>query len=199
VTAVAAGLLLGIALGPALEALARAAPRRRGLEPRPLPYRAPALVLGSGALGAAAGAATGLEPELPLVVGLCSTLLVLAAIDLEHRIVPNEIVLPATGVALVARLALEPSLEWPLAACAAGAFFLVAALVRPSDMGMGDVKLAALLGAALGREAYAAILLGLLVFVPVGLVLLARHGRGATAPLAPFLALGGIVVALYSS
>jgi leader peptidase (prepilin peptidase)/N-methyltransferase len=192
-------LLLGLALAPALEALGRAAPRRRSLPARPLPHRPLLLGAGSAALGALAGAATGLEPELLLVAPLCSLLLLLAVVDLEHRIVPNELVLPATAVALAARLALDPSPEWPLALLAAGGFFLVAAVISPAGMGMGDVKLAALLGAALGRGAYAAILLGLLAFVPVGLFLLATRGRGSTAPLAPFLAFGGIVVLLYTA
>lgn len=194
--AVAAGLLLGLALAPVLELLALTAPRRRGLAPRPLPARPAVLALGSGGLGALAGMATGLGPELPLVAALCSLLLVLAAIDLEHRIVPNELVLPAAAAALAVRLVAEPSPEWPLALAAAGGFLLVAALISPAGMGMGDVKLAALLGAALGRDVYAAVLLGLVAFVPVGLVLLVRHGRGATVPLVPFLALGGIAVLL---
>ena len=81
----------------------------------------------------------------------CVVLVVLSAIDLEHRIVPNRIVLPAALVVLVAQTALHPSPEWTLGALGASGFLFVAALAYPAGMGMGDVKLALLLGAMLGR------------------------------------------------
>ena len=81
----------------------------------------------------------------------CVVLVAISATDLTHRIVPNRIVLPAAVIVLVAQTVLEPSPEWPLGALGASVFLLVAALAYPAGMGMGDVKLALLLGAMLGR------------------------------------------------
>ena len=72
--------------------------------------------------------------------------------DLERRIVPNRIVVPALAVALVVQTVRDPSVEWILSALGAGGFFLVLALVYPAGLGMGDVKLAAFLGAWLGCD-----------------------------------------------
>ena len=64
---------------------------------------------------------------------------------------------------------------------------------------MGDVKLGALLGAALGQEVLSALMLGFLAVVPFALVLLVRRGaaaRRSTLPLGPFLAFGAAVALL---
>jgi leader peptidase (prepilin peptidase)/N-methyltransferase len=126
----------------------------------------------------------------------CSVLVVLAAIDAEHRIVPNRIVLPAAAVVLGAQLVREPSVEWPLAALGAAGFLLAAALVYPSGMGMGDVKLCLLLGALLGLEVTVAMMVALLAALLPSVVLLARRGSAArkvAIPFAPFLGLGAVV------
>jgi leader peptidase (prepilin peptidase)/N-methyltransferase len=120
-------------------------------------------------------------------------------VDLEHRIVPNEVVLPAAAVVLVARTALAPGVEWVAAALAAAAFLLVAALVYPVGLGMGDVKLALLLGAATGRWAIVALLVGFGAVFPfaVGTVLVrGRSGLKTAVPFVPFLALGGVAALL---
>ena len=88
-------------------------------------------------------------------------LVALSAIDLTHRIVPNRIVLPAAAITLVAHTLIDPSPEWLIASVGASAFFLVAALAYPAGLGMGDVKLALLLGAMLGSTVMLAIMLGL--------------------------------------
>jgi leader peptidase (prepilin peptidase)/N-methyltransferase len=126
----------------------------------------------------------------------CAVLVVLSAIDLEHRIVPNRIVLPATAVVLVAQMLREPSLEWLLAALGAATFLFVAALAYPKGMGMGDVKLALLLGAMLGTSVAVAMMVALVSALVPSLVLFALHGRAArkmAIPFAPFLALGALV------
>jgi leader peptidase (prepilin peptidase)/N-methyltransferase len=130
-----------------------------------------------------------------------TVLVVLSAIDLDRRLIPNAIVLPATGVVLLAQIALFPghTLEWLIAALAAALFFFVPSLVYPAGMGMGDVKLAALLGAALGRSVAAAILSGLLAGAAYSLVLLLREGLAARKKafaFGPFLAFGGLLVLL---
>jgi leader peptidase (prepilin peptidase)/N-methyltransferase len=126
----------------------------------------------------------------------CAVLVVLSAIDIEHRIVPNRIVLPATGVVLAAQLLREPSLEWPLAALGASGFLFVAALAYPKGMGMGDVKLALLLGAMLGTTVAVALMTALIAALVPAIVLLVLHGQAArkmAIPFAPFLALGALV------
>jgi leader peptidase (prepilin peptidase)/N-methyltransferase len=126
----------------------------------------------------------------------CAMLVVVSAIDLEHRIIPNRIVLPGTAVVLVMRTALEPSFEWTLAALGASLFLFLAVLAYPRGMGMGDVKLALLLGAALGRAVPVALMVGMLAALVPAAVLFARHGstaRKMAIPFGPFLALGGVV------
>jgi leader peptidase (prepilin peptidase)/N-methyltransferase len=120
-------------------------------------------------------------------------------IDLDHHIIPNRITLPSA----VAALALGASLNWSgeperlLAGAAAGGFLLLAALVYPRGMGMGDVKLAAVLGLFLGREVAAAMFAALIAAVCVGVVMLARAKPADRAtmgvPFGPFLAFGGLV------
>ena len=95
---------------------------------------------------------------------------------------------------------LEPSAEWALGAFGASLFLFLAALAYPKGMGMGDVKLALLLGAMLGRTVPVALMLGMLAALVPSIVLFARHGTAArkmTIPFAPFLALGGIVALFF--
>lgn len=132
-----------------------------------------------------------------------AALAVLAAFDLEHRLIPNRIVLPAAVAVLVANVAIDPgrSLEWTLAALGASLFLLVPALVYPVGLGMGDVKLALLLGAALGWAVASAIVVAFVCAGLYGIALMLRRGLGArkaTIAFGPFLALGGIVTLFLS-
>ncbi len=158
--------------------------------------RYPAVELATGVLAAACVLAFGVSAYALLAAFFCAALVAVAATDVEHRIVPNRIVLPAAALVLVGRTALDPSVEWALAALAAGAFLLLAALAHPAGMGMGDVKLALLLGAMLGGTVAVALMLGMLAALLPGIVLLARHGAAARKlkiPFAPFLALGAVI------
>jgi leader peptidase (prepilin peptidase)/N-methyltransferase len=126
----------------------------------------------------------------------CAILVALSAIDLEHRIVPNRIVLPAAALVLVARTATEPSVEWIAAGLGASLFLFLAALAYPRGMGMGDVKLALLLGFAVGRSVPVALMAGMIAALVPSAVLFARHGSAARKmgiPFAPFLAFGGVL------
>ena len=126
----------------------------------------------------------------------CVVLVAVTATDLERRIVPNRIVIPATAAALVAQTFREPGFEWALACLAVGGVLFLAALAYPAGMGMGDVKLAAFLGAWLGWDAFAALFVGIVAALVPSLVILVRHGRAGRKmgiPFAPFLALGGVV------
>jgi len=124
-------------------------------------------------------------------------LVVLSVIDIRTRRLPNRILLPAAAVVFAAQLALEPerALEWSLAALGAFAALYVVAAINPGGLGMGDVKLVLLLGAALGWEVLAALVVGFLLAAVAGAAMIMRGGWGArksTLPLGPFLAAGGI-------
>jgi leader peptidase (prepilin peptidase) / N-methyltransferase len=130
----------------------------------------------------------------------CGTFVVVTATDLERRIVPNRVVLPAAAAVLALDTVWHPSPVWAIGALGASGFFFIAALAYPGGMGMGDVKLALLIGALLGRTTPVGIMLGLFLALVPSVVLIARHGSGArrlAIPFAPFLA-AGAVIALFA-
>ena len=139
-----------------------------------------------------------------LVAAATAAILVwLSAIDLETRLLPNRIVVPGALAVAAAALLLGPAafLEHALAAVMAGGFLLAAAALRPGDLGMGDAKLALLLGALLGRSVLQALAIGFSLVAAAGLVLLALEGRPALRrhlPLGPFLAAGALATLLLS-
>ncbi|MDE3189715.1 MAG: prepilin peptidase [Acidobacteriota bacterium] len=131
-----------------------------------------------------------------VAVFFVGVLAVVSVVDVRRRIIPNRIVLPAAAIVLAARTAVHPSVVWIVAGAGAAAFLLAAAVLRPGGMGMGDVKLALLLGVAVGRSVPLALVVALAAAAVPSVVLLARHGARARTmgiPLAPFLALGGVV------
>jgi leader peptidase (prepilin peptidase)/N-methyltransferase len=144
----------------------------------------------------------GFKAETVVIVFVIVTLVVISKHDLERHIIPNRIVVPAWLAVLAAHLVLHPQhwLEWLLASFGAGAFFLVVQLAYPAGLGMGDVKLALLLGAALGWAVLPALFLGTVAAGLVSAALLIAHGteaRKRAIPLGPFLAGGAIVVLLF--
>jgi leader peptidase (prepilin peptidase)/N-methyltransferase len=160
----------------------------------PLVY--PAVELVTALLVAGSVFAFGLTAKAALAAFFCAVLVALSRIDVEHRIIPNRIVLPATVIVLVANTGLTLSPQWALGALGASGFLLAAALAYPAGMGMGDVKLALLMGAALGKSVSVALMLGMLAAMVPGIVLLAKHGKAARKmgiPFGPFLALGSVV------
>ena len=161
-----------------------------------IPLRYPAVELATALLFVGCVLRFGFTADALVAAFLCAVLVAISATDLEHRIVPNRIVVPAAAAILLAQTALHPSPEWAIGAVGASGFLLLAALAYPAGMGMGDVKLALLMGAALGRVVPVALLLGMVSALVPSAVLFARHGAGARKmgiPLAPFLALGTIV------
>jgi leader peptidase (prepilin peptidase)/N-methyltransferase len=136
--------------------------------------------------------------DIALGLLLVTALVPITLIDLELRLIPNRITLPAAVAAVLAAVILDVSFvpEQLIAGAAAGGFFLLAALAYPRGMGMGDVKLAGMLGLYLGRAVAPAIFAGLIAGVVVGAVIVARkgarEGRKTAVPFGPFLALGGV-------
>lgn len=159
-------------------------------------WRYPAVELATALLVAACFLAFGVSGRAFVAAFACTALVALSAIDLEHRLLPNRIVLPAAAVVLVAQTAVDPSPEWALGALGGAAFLFLAALAYPAGMGMGDVKLMLLVGALTGRYVPVALMAGMLAALVPSVVLLARHGAAARRmgiPFGPFLALGALV------
>jgi leader peptidase (prepilin peptidase)/N-methyltransferase len=140
--------------------------------------------------------------DIALGLVLVGILVPIALIDLEYRVIPNKITFPAAIAAVAIGLALNPSHvpEQLIAGAAAGGFLLFFALAYPRGMGMGDVKLAAVLGLYLGRSVAVAVLVAVLAGTIVGGIIMARsgvaEGRKTAVPFGPFLAAGGVVALL---
>ncbi len=191
------GLVLGLAVGALADRLATNAPVGKPLlASAARSARLPVVTAGTALLAAGCGLAFGLTAEALISAFFCWILVVVTRTDLEHRLIPDRIVLPGAVAVLAARTLDDPSVEWLLAALGSGLVLFLIVLAYPKGMGMGDVKLAAFLGAGLGVSVITALFIGFLAaFVPAA-VLLVRHGRAArkqTIPLGPFLALGGVV------
>lgn len=137
--------------------------------------------------------------DVVLGLVLVAVLLPVALIDLDHRIIPNRLTLPAAIAAVGIGLALNPSgvPEQVIAGAAAAGFLLIFVLAYPRGMGMGDVKLAGVLGLYLGRSVAVAVLVAVLAGALVGAMIMARKGvsagRKTAVPFGPFLSLGGVV------
>lgn len=159
----------------------------------PLAAAFAALLLGTGA-----GLAQHSLTQAVIASLITLTLVMLAAWDLDQRVIPNRLVLPATALVLALRIAEYPhrASVFVLAGLAVGAALLLPNLIKASSMGMGDVKLAVFLGAGLGWGAVGAVAIAFLALFPFAVATLIRGGaaaRRATLPFGPFLAFGGIV------
>ena len=161
----------------------------------PISVRYPLVELLTAALCVAVVLAEGADRSVWLGLAFVLLLVPITFIDLDHRIIPN--VLTGLGavvaIALVAIFQTDDLVEHLIAGAAAGGFLLVAAIAYPAGMGMGDVKLAAVMGLFLGRAVGPAMLVALVAGSLVGVVVIARQGRKAGVPFGPFLAFGGVV------
>lgn len=172
---------------------------------QPISARYPAIEALTGALAVTVVLAKHSAHDIALGLVLVGVLVPVALIDLEHRIIPNKITLFAALAAIAIGLATRPSgvPEQLIAGAAAGGFLLVFAMAYPRGMGMGDVKLAAVLGLFLGRSVGVALFAGVLSATVVGAVIMARMGvsagRKQAVPFGPFLALGGVLALLAGS
>jgi leader peptidase (prepilin peptidase)/N-methyltransferase len=140
----------------------------------------------------------GTEPELIPALVFTAVMIAVAAIDLEHKIIPNRITAPAAVAAVALWAVIDPSVlpENLIAGAAAGAGMLIVAIAYPAGMGMGDVKLAGVMGLYLGKSVAPALFVGFAAGAIVGIGIVAVRGAAARkqgVPFGPFLALGGIV------
>lgn len=161
--------------------------------------RYPVVELLSAALAVAVVLVKHSAHDIVLGLVLVAVLVPVALIDLDHRLIPNKITLPAALLAVALGLALRPAgvPEQLIAGAAAAAFLVVFALAYPAGMGMGDVKLAGVMGLYLGRSVGVALLSGVFVAAVLGLAIMARvgmaSGRKTAIPFGPFLAVGGLI------
>jgi leader peptidase (prepilin peptidase)/N-methyltransferase len=182
---------------PTPAAALRAAPRPQQRVP-PLRHPAPVAFL-AFSMAVLAFTCYPARASAAIAAFLAAVLVVVAATDLERRIIPNRIVVPAMVAALLAHVAFGPAspVQYLLAAFGAPAVFLVPSLAGRSWMGMGDVKLIALLGAGLGGGVVGAITIAFLSLFPIAVATLVRGGlraRKSMLPFGPFLAFGGLVI-----
>ena len=155
----------------------------------------------TGLLFAAVVLVRGLDAKLALELPFVAMLVAVAAIDVDHRIVPNKVLAPMAVYGVAATAVVDPHALPAALIAGAGAFtfLLLAALAHPAGMGMGDVKLAGVMGLYLGLSVVPALAVAFLAGSAVGIAMLARHGAGARkrgVPFAPFMALGGLVAVL---
>jgi leader peptidase (prepilin peptidase)/N-methyltransferase len=197
--------LLGLGVGALVARSAARFPWRGSTTGRTpgAPVPALVLVLGTAALFALTAERFGASAELPAFLVLAGVAVLLTAIDVRHRLLPDRVVLPALAagvVLLTGAAALEGS--WPalvravVAAAVLFAVYLVLALISPRSLGMGDVKLAALIGLHLGWLGWPAVVVGaaagFVVQAVVALLLLAarRIGLRSELPFGPAMLLG---------
>jgi leader peptidase (prepilin peptidase) / N-methyltransferase len=160
--------------------------------------RYPAVEAMTAVLFAAVVLDKGADRDVWLGLAFVATLIPIALIDLEHRLIPNKITLPAAIAAPVILALTNPDKlpEFLIAGAAAAGFLLAALLAYPRGMGMGDVKLAGVMGLFLGRSVAPAMLIAVLAGTIVGAVIIARKGAAAgrktAVPFGPFLAFGGL-------
>ena len=135
-----------------------------------------------------------------VAASLAGVLVVLSALDVQRGIIPNRIVLPASAILLLAQVALFPNRaqEWVLAGLLVAVVLAIPPLLGRRWMGMGDAKLALLIGVGLGWGVFGAVLIAFLCVFPVALLLLLLRGglaaRKTTIPFGPFLSLGALIV-----
>jgi leader peptidase (prepilin peptidase) / N-methyltransferase len=165
----------------------------------PIAWRYPLVELTTALLMALTVVVVGTGEEIWLGLAFVLLLVPVTVIDLDFRIIPNKLMIAGTIAALVILALTQPAdiPEHLIAAIAAGGFLLVAAIAYPAGMGMGDVKLAFVMGLFLGREVGVAMFAGLVAGSIIGVAIMARkgtaEGRKTAIPFGPFLAFGGMV------
>jgi leader peptidase (prepilin peptidase) / N-methyltransferase len=164
----------------------------------PISPRYPLVELVTALVFAAVVAVRGFDDDLVLELPFVAALIALAAIDFDHKLLPNKIVYPLAAYGVIATLLVDRDdlVENLIAGAGAFTFLLIAVIAYPRGMGMGDVKLGGAMGLYLGLSVIPALLAAFLSGSIVGVIILAREGaagRKKAVPFGVFLALGGIV------
>ncbi len=161
-------------------------------------WRYPAIELATAGLAAGSIAAFGANWYGLAVMVMAVALVPVVVIDLEHKLIPNLVTYPAAALALTFAILDDPARWWVPVTAAAGASIFLATLwfIRPGGMGLGDAKLAVLLGAVLGASIIPALAIAFFIGSLLGVGLAVRHGKGArkmAVPFGPFLATGALI------
>lgn len=194
VLAAVVGLVAGALLNLVIERL----PKRETSSPPPS-WRRPVVTVGTAVLAVVTVLVRHRTHDVVLGLVLLLVLVPVVFIDLEHRLIPNRITAPAAVAAIIIGLATRPSGfgAQVIAGVAGFAFLFLFALIYPKGLGMGDVKLAGVMGLYLSASVVVALFAGLCAAAVLGVGVLARRGvaagRKTYIPLGPFLALGGLV------
>jgi leader peptidase (prepilin peptidase)/N-methyltransferase len=156
------------------------------------------VVIASAALVVASFGQYGLHGRALVGAVFCPALVLLAAIDMKHKLLPNEIILAASVAVGVIVAASTPGafLTHLAAGAALGGFFFLFGAFFAGSLGMGDAKLGFLLGLALGWKTFGATLIAFAGLLLAALYILGTRGVSArkdAIPFGPFLALGGIL------
>jgi leader peptidase (prepilin peptidase) / N-methyltransferase len=167
----------------------------------PISPRYPAVEFISGVLYMWSYFKFGFSMSYAVYVLMTSTLLVVALIDFDHKIIPNVITLPGMLIGLGLSLGISPitPLTSLLGLLVGGVLFYLIAVVSKGGMGGGDIKLIAMIGAFLGWQGalftiFSGALLGSLMGVT--LMVLGKNGRKDKVPFGPFLSCGAILFML---
>lgn len=152
----------------------------------------------------------GLSADLAVFFPFVTALVILSAIDAEHRRLPNKVLGPATVIAVVLlAIAAAATGRWEslgnagLGAAAYGLPMFTLAFAYPKGMGLGDVKLAGYLGLHLGWLGLTHVLLGAVIgffaggFTGIVLLATGRRGRKDMIPFGPFMAAGALVAVFF--
>ncbi len=164
----------------------------------PVSWRYPAFEALTAILFAAVGAYDGLSIELLPDLLFVATLVTVTNTDIDLRVVPNKVLIVSFFSGAVAQALARPDdwLNWSTSAAAAFTAMFLVVLAYPRGMGMGDAKLAGVMGLYLGRAVAPALLLAFFIGTVAGVIVMARKGvtagRKTAVPFVPFLAVGGV-------
>ena len=191
---------IGFALGWPIEWLVQRFPLGEGTPPS----RRRMLIVASLTAGLFAALTLRIGFEARLAPALLLTALIVPAsvIDLNHRIIPNAINFPGALLVFAVATIAQPDRFAEFAIGGAGCFVFLglAWVVSPKGMGLGDVKMALMIGLGTGRYAVVAMFTGFLASTVLSVYLLTRRGakaRKTTFPFGPFLAFGTVIALLW--
>ena len=178
-------------------------PRRELRELLPTGRRAATVALVGAGLAIASVVDFGFSGRALVGLVLCPALVLLAAIDVKHRLLPNAIVFPSVLLVALIVAAADPAgfFDHLWAGLALFGFLFLFAAFFPAGLGMGDAKVGLLIGLALGSRTFAAMVATSAAAFVAALWIIAKHGpsgRKQSIPFGPYLALGAILAFFFA-